>query len=142
VIELPFPEYSISKHNLFDSLSKHANADLQTSSKEIYHRVQKHCILNNFEEFFDQIKLQLENNDLDSIPETKRSLRFLTHLILLLRNLDLDIFNSTNYIILKYIHVLQSENMGELTAMYFKYLPTETQLSGYSSFLQCKSYLI
>jgi hypothetical protein len=59
---------------------------------------------------FDKIKVQIDSFPLESIPETKNALRFLTHLILLLRNLELDhATEKSNQIILKYIELLQSQ---------------------------------
>lgn len=67
----------------------------------------------------------------------KNAIRFAAHLALLLKKYGMIIDSQEiNAIISSYIKLLQTEDKGSLVAMYYSYLPPETQLHGYSIFLQ------
>ncbi|KAJ3274773.1 hypothetical protein HDV01_001976 [Terramyces sp. JEL0728] len=137
-ISLPLPEFQQSEREIFESLKSHENSEIQVIANEVHHLIQTHIILNDLDDFFDELKKEISKIGIENLEEPlKRSLRFITHLILLTRNLELLApSDSTNYIIENYIKILESEGKGELVPMYFEYLPYEKQISGYSLFLQ------
>ncbi|KAJ3324993.1 hypothetical protein HDV06_005582 [Boothiomyces sp. JEL0866] len=137
-IALALPDFKLSEREIFESLKSHPNSEIQMIANEVHHLIQTHIILNNLDEFFDELKQEILNIGIENLEEPlKQSLRFIAHLILLTRNLEIHSpSDSTNCLIENYIKVLEAEGKGELVAMYFEYLPFEKQISGYSSFLQ------
>lgn len=139
-IALPLPDFKLSEREIFESLKSHQNSEIQMIANEVHHLIQTHIILNNLDEFFEELKQEVSTIGIENLEEpVKRSLRFIAHLILLTRNLEIHSpSESTNSLIENYIKVLEAEGKGDLVAMYFEYLPVEKQISGYSQFLQCK----
>ncbi|KAJ3312753.1 hypothetical protein HDV04_002717 [Boothiomyces sp. JEL0838] len=137
-IALPLPDFKLSEREVFESLKSHQNSEIQMIANEVHHLIQTHIILNNLDEFFEELKQEVSTIGIENLEEpVKRSLRFIAHLILLTRNLEIHSpSESTNSWIENYIKVLEAEGKGDLVAMYFEYLPVEKQISGYSQFLQ------
>lgn len=108
-VSLPLPNYDLSENEIFESLARHENESIQSSALETFRLVQTHYILGSLDTMFQTFKEQLENNVYND-HAINNSLRFMTHLILFLRNLGLESYNpTTDYIILKYIQLLQNE---------------------------------
>ena len=96
-----------------------------------------------FSNFNNELTCRLESSSIDE--NFKHAVRFVSHVILLLRSLDFDDFTSqTDEILLNYVNLLIIEQKGNLIAPYLAYLPVTMQISGYVSFLTgiCLSFLI
>jgi nuclear pore complex protein Nup107 len=137
-VTLKLPFYPFNEKGIFDSLLNHDNLSIRDTTTELFHSFQMHFILNDMHNFFASIQEQLEQVPVDEALDTElmHGLRFLSHLIILLRHLELETgsFN-TNYILLRYIKLIQSEGKNELVAMYFEFLPLSEQIQGYAEFL-------
>jgi hypothetical protein len=116
-IQLPLPTYNQTPSTIFQSISHHENVDIRTISSDFFHLFQMYFILNDVKTFFDLIKSKLQTMEINSSldPEYKHGLRFLSNLILLLRNLEFETFQeSSNYILLTFITLLQKEKQVEI----------------------------
>jgi nuclear pore complex protein Nup107 len=137
-ISLPIPSYPHSHETIFDKLLNHEDANIRETTLEIFHSFQMHFIMNEVHVFFASMQEQLAgiNSEESGDEELMHGLRFLTHVIILMRHMELDVDNpSTNFIIQRYIELLQLEGKHDLIALFYEFLPKDDQVHGYSSFL-------
>jgi nuclear pore complex protein Nup107 len=137
-ISLPIPSYPHSQESIFDKLLNHEDVTIRETTLEIFHSFQMHFIMNEIDIFFVSMQEQLASISSEECgdEELKHGLRFLTHVIILLRHMELDVGSpATNFIVQRYIELLQIEGKHDLIALYYEFLPGDDQVHGYSSFL-------
>lgn len=132
IVDLPLPVYDFhSEKQIFENLQVQANT--QAAARENFHLFQMYVILDSLDTLFEKFKYKLDQPMDISMCH---SLRFATHLILILRALGYTLnADTTNLIIEKYIGLLKGEEKYDLISLYYSHLPKEAQRTGYSIFL-------
>ena len=136
-LDIPITSIKLSEKEIFERINKSEVADF---SKDYFFHFQMQLISNNLGEFFSFFKTKIESITISDTSFDKsliHALRFLTHVILVLRSLEQDFWtNDTDAIIVSYTRILAYYEKNDIVALYLSYLPVNLQIEGYSCFLQ------
>jgi nuclear pore complex protein Nup107 len=136
-LDIHISSLKLTEKEVFERISKSEVADF---SKDHFFLFQMHFISNNLEEYFHSFSKKIENTDFLNVSLDNsliHPLRFLTHVILVLRSLDQDFWpHDTDNIIVAYTKLLARYEKNDIVAVYLSFLPVNLQIEGYSRFLQ------
>uniref|UniRef100_A0A1A9WZW9 Nuclear pore complex protein n=1 Tax=Glossina brevipalpis TaxID=37001 RepID=A0A1A9WZW9_9MUSC len=141
----PLPEAywnaKMSLEQIFDELLVHNDADVRDYAQSKIGIIQKYFILDNISELLQQMRRWIDNEDADCetecIPITPHMLRFLTHIVLFMRQIGrADKDETSDHVIAAYVESLILMGDAQLVAFYTAHLPTKIQISLYSKFLE------
>ncbi|TPX59982.1 hypothetical protein SpCBS45565_g07632 [Spizellomyces sp. 'palustris'] len=139
-VQIDGPMEPLEPSAIFEHLEKSDNQHLRRASQEPFHVVQKSIILNTLNRFLSHFRSQLSNPkgaDTISAALSPHFLRFVTHFIILLRDLSEPVpSEDADFIIEKYVEMLTEAHKNDLIAQYASYLPSGTQVERYALFLQ------
>lgn len=135
---LPMPEKywnsKMSLEQIFEELEAHKNIRIKTSARDVDRVIQKYLILDDIPELMRQIDGWLSDS---SFPLTAQMLRFLTHLVLFIRQIGKQCQEDIgDKVIKRYVECLIKHGDAQLVAFYTAALPADLQLLMYSSFLE------
>ena len=140
-LSLPLPHCDLSPDDVFESLLKSEDPQLCYEANEPFHIIQAHLILDKLDLMFEGLRSQLEalerNEEIAPILHLPHVLRFNAHLILFLRMVGvLGHSRDTDYILAKFIEMLQAANKGNLVPAYTEFLPADMQVETLSKYLE------
>lgn len=135
---LPMPEKywnsKMSLEQIFEELEAHKNIRIKTAARDVDRVIQKYLILDDIPELMRQFDAWLSDS---SFPLTAQMLRFLTHLVLFIRQIGKQCQEDIgDKVIKRYVECLIKHGDAQLVAFYTAALPTDLQLLMYSSFLE------
>lgn len=118
---------------IFDELSAHKNMSVRDVASHYITIIQKYIILDDIPALIKKI-----NEWIDDIKDDGQMLRFITHLVLFLRQIDRPHQDHiANKLIKTYVDFLiQTEADSQLVAFYTASLPSAQQISLYAKFLE------
>lgn len=118
---------------IFDELNAHKNVPVREVANHYITIIQKYIILDDIPELIKKI-----NEWVDDIRNDGQMLRFITHLILFLRQIDRSHQdNIADKLIKTYVEFLIRQNAeSQLVAFYTAALPPKQQVALYASFLE------
>ncbi|KAL9926833.1 nuclear pore complex protein Nup107 [Glossina fuscipes fuscipes] len=141
----PLPEEywnsKMSLEQIFDELLVHNDADVRDYAQSKIGITQKYFILDNISELLQQMRRWIDNEDAECetecTPMTPHMLRFLTHIVLFMRQIGrVDKEDAAYHIIAAYVECLITMGDAQLVAFYTATLPSKTRISLYSKFLE------
>ncbi|XP_065095633.1 nuclear pore complex protein Nup107 [Ochlerotatus camptorhynchus] len=135
---LPMPEKywnsKMSLEQIFEELAAHKNIRIRSSAQEVDRVIQKYLILDDIPELMRQFDAWLADS---SFPLTAQMLRFLSHLVLFIRQIGKQCQEDiADKVIKRYVECLIKHGDAQLVAFYTAALPTDLQLLMYSKFLE------
>lgn len=135
---LPMPEKywnnKMSLEQIFEELEAHKNPRIKTTARDVDRVIQKYLILDDIPELMRQIDNWLAD---PSFPLTAQIVRFLTHLILFIRQIGKQCQEDIgDRVIKRYVECLIRFGDPQLVAFYTAALPADLQLLMYSNFLE------
>ncbi|KAK9766655.1 Nucleoporin nup84 [Basidiobolus ranarum] len=141
--ELPIPNLEhMTKEDIFMNIAKNPNEGLSALAKDPYRYIQTMIILNRIDELIIEMSdtLTASHNGLwqnsDEPPVDPRILRFLSHLVLYLTSLGIELPSTeANNIVKCYVELLIQLKKNNLVAFYASKLPEDLQVEVYSTFL-------
>lgn len=117
---------------IFDELVANKDKNIREEANNPLNVVQKYLILDNIPELMKHIEKWLE----DYLLKSPQMLRFLTHVVLFLRQINRSHQEDiANRLILTYVEYLIQINDAQLVAFYTAALPRDMQIHLYSQFL-------
>ncbi|ORX93251.1 nuclear pore protein 84/107 [Basidiobolus meristosporus CBS 931.73] len=140
--ELPIPAFEhMTKEDIFMNIAKSPNEALSALAKDPYRYIQTMIILSRIDELIIEMSDTLTAHTglwqtSEEPPVDPRILRFLTHMVLYLRTLGIELpAAEANNIIKCYVELLIQLNKNYLVAFYTSKLPEDLQVEVYSTFL-------
>lgn len=126
----------MAMEQIFDELSAHKNVSVREVANNYLIIIQKYLILDDIPELIQKI-----NEWIDDIKADGHMLRFITHLVLFLRQIDRPHQSAiADKVIKLYVEFLIGEHAeSQLIAYYTAALPPKEQVGLYSSFVQTVS---
>lgn len=122
----------MTMEQIFDELAANKDKHIQEEAKNPLNIVQRYLILDNIQELMKHIESWLE----DYLLKSPQMLRFLTHVILFLRQINRNHQEDiANRLIRTYVEYLIQINDTQLVAFYTAALPRDMQINLYSQFL-------
>ncbi|KAJ3162091.1 hypothetical protein HDU86_005789 [Geranomyces michiganensis] len=139
-LELDLRITAVEPAEIFDDLEKSDNPFFKHAATESFHVAQKSIILNDIGPFLTTIRNQLQarQGSYTSKPSyNPHFLRFITHFVLILKELPIEIpFDDANFIIEEYVKLLTAARKNTIIAFYCSHLPSRVQLERYAQFLE------
>ncbi|XP_055625149.1 nuclear pore complex protein Nup107 [Toxorhynchites rutilus septentrionalis] len=138
---LPMPEKywnsKMSLEQIFEELEAHKNVRIKTTAKDVDRVIQKYIILDDIPELMRQIDDWLADG---SFLLTAQMLRFLTHLVLFMRQIGKQCQEDIgDKVIKRYVECLIKHGDPQLVAFYSAALPADMQLLMFSNYLETLS---
>uniref|UniRef100_A0A8D8HGI9 Nuclear pore complex protein n=1 Tax=Culex pipiens TaxID=7175 RepID=A0A8D8HGI9_CULPI len=135
---LPMPEKywnnKMSLEQIFEELEAHKNPRIKVTARDVDRVIQKYLILDDIPELMRQLDQWLAD---PTFPLTAQILRFLTHLVLFVRQIGKQCQEDIgDRVIKRYVECLIRFGDPQLVAFYTAALPADLQLLMYSNFLE------
>ncbi|KAI8815429.1 nuclear pore protein 84/107 [Cladochytrium replicatum] len=140
VVPATLPTSARTPDQILDSLFMSENKDLADAASSPFRIMQARIILGQMEEILRGLKTQIDMANagiqVPSIGNFPQILRFLTHLVLVLRKSGY-LLNSeyADFIIRSYVDFLIAAKKGTIIALYAAALPAHMQVDSYARFL-------
>ncbi|KAI8907441.1 nuclear pore protein 84/107 [Powellomyces hirtus] len=139
-IEVDFQTTALEPTAIFERLEKSDSPYLKHAAHESFHVAQKSIILNDIGAFLSKVRTQLQGKDGADSSRTHYNphfLRFVTHFILILKELPIEIpSDDANFILEEYVKLLTESRKNTIIAFYASHLPSRVQLERYAIFLE------
>lgn len=140
---LPVPKSSFTtSYEILEILAHSANPEIKKQSKHVLRQVLGAIIKGDMTSIIDALGANIDSlitgaPIMFNADDTMKVLRIATHLVLFLRQLGMDVGNTTSYatIISAYTELLLEEGKNELVPLYVSYLPDDMAISTYSYLL-------
>lgn len=129
----------MSLEQIFDELSVHNDANVRDYAKSKVGTIQKYLILDNIPELLQHIRRWVEdaNAEDNAVPMSAHMLRFLTHIVLFMRQIGkVDKEETVDRIIAAYVECLIAQGDPQLVSFYTAALPRKMQVLLYAKFLE------
>ncbi|KAJ3016478.1 hypothetical protein HKX48_004018 [Thoreauomyces humboldtii] len=139
-LELEVPPDALPPAAIFESLEKNENVYIKRAAHEAFHVTQKNIVLDTIGSFITHVKSQLLPGDSTSSSKSITSphfLRFMTHFVLILKELPISIpVDEADLIVEEYVKLLTNARKNHVIAFYASHLPNGVQVERYATFLQ------
>jgi nuclear pore complex protein Nup107 len=110
-VDLPVPSFDLQESEIFDALTYHDNHKIRDASLNPFRVLQKHLINNTLNEYFQKLSKSLQGDKKHENLSGDNIVRFATQLILHLRHNGMPSSEETDFIIQRYVEILQINNM-------------------------------
>ncbi|KAJ3177903.1 hypothetical protein HDU87_004185 [Geranomyces variabilis] len=139
-LEIDLRITAVEPAGIFEELEKSDSPYLKHAAHESFHVAQKSIVMNDIGAFLTAVKNQLQakqGSDPSKPSFNPHFLRFVTHFVLILKELPIEIpFDDANFIIEEYVKLLTTARKNTLIAFYCSHLPSRIQLECYARFLE------
>lgn len=136
LLDLPnsYADKSLTAESIFAEVAASCDEKIQKEASYRFNLIQKYIILNDVDSLIEDVHSWCRD---DSNHLHPHMIRFMAHLVLFLRSLDVSIKEDMcNSILEEYIKLLIQERHVDLVAMYVSSVPEGLQLELYSKFLE------
>nr|XP_014097162.1 nuclear pore complex protein Nup107 isoform X1 [Bactrocera oleae] len=138
---LPLPDTywnsKMSLEQIFEELSVHKDVAVRDYTCSKVGIIQKCLILDNIGELLQIMRRWVEESDKSNDPRDPHLLRFITHIVLFLRQIGrVDKEETADFIVAAYVESLIKMGDAQLVAFYTAALPGKFQMFLYSKFLE------
>ncbi|KAG0295887.1 Nucleoporin nup84, partial [Dissophora globulifera] len=135
-LPLPTPKI-VSAKGIFESLIHSEHQDLRNASADMFRTIQMSIILGQTHQLLTKMAHDARASGQTGAPLRPHMMRFMAHLVLLLRSRDPTVpKDASDYFIKIYVDYLISRKMYDLAPLYASFLPVELQVATCSSYLQ------
>ncbi|KAI8588342.1 nuclear pore protein 84/107 [Geranomyces variabilis] len=139
-VEIDLRITAVEPAAIFEELEKSDSPYLKHAAHESFHVAQKSIVMNDIGAFLTAVKNQLQakqGSDPSKPSYNPHFLRFVTHFVLILKELPIDVpLDDANFIIEEYVKLLTTARKNTLIAFYCSHLPSRIQLERYAHFLE------
>ncbi|KAJ3213215.1 hypothetical protein HDU67_003154 [Dinochytrium kinnereticum] len=137
-VKVDLPPPAKSNYQIFEELRRSDKKDIRSASFDPFRIFQSMWILDRLNEFFIELRYQIQGRA-PGLPYLPHYLRFITHVILLLRSMSYPLndaaVDATDFIIQSYVGLLIAAGKYDIVAIFTSQLPNQLQVDMHASML-------